>query len=75
MTHTVKNMLERLEIVLWDFVIRLMSESRAVQMFIQETYILVEEKTRMKLLMQFIAWASIGLVLGFILGFLRAMIS
>jgi hypothetical protein len=64
---------ERLEIMLWNMVIYLMSESHPIQVFVQESYFFVERKTRMRTLIQVFFWAGLGLFLGFLLGLLNAL--
>ena len=69
-----QNLFQRAELVAWNFIIRVMSESTTIRLVIQESYVLVEERTRMRYILLIFAWACAGLAIGFILGFLGAII-
>lgn len=64
----------RLELAFWDAIIPLMSQSSLVQFFLLKTYPLFKNKERNHLVMQAIFIVSLGLVIGFFIGFARAHI-
>lgn len=63
-----------MEIFFWNACIYLMSESRFVRFIIRESYQIVEGKAWRKILAQTIALASIGLTIGFGMGYLSALV-
>jgi hypothetical protein len=71
---SLENIYVRLEIAFWDTIIPLMRQSRLVQVFLQQTYPLFKNKQHTRLAMQAIFIASLGLILGFVIGFVRAHI-
>lgn len=71
---SLENIYIRLEIAFWDIIIPLMRQSRLVQVFLQQSYPLFKNKGQTRLAMQAIFIASLGLILGFVIGFVRAHI-
>jgi len=69
---SLENIYTRLEIAFWDTIIPLMRQSRLVQVFLQRTYPLFKNKEHTRLAMQAIFIACLGLILGFVIGFVRA---
>ena len=67
-----ENLYIRLEIAFWDAIIPLMHQSRLVQVLLQKTYPLVKLRDHARLAMQALFIASLGLILGFVIGFVRA---
>jgi hypothetical protein len=63
-----------LEIAFWDAIIPLMRQSRLVQFFLQNSYPLIKNRDHARLTMQAIFIVCLGLILGFVIGFLRAHI-
>jgi len=64
----------KVELATWNFIIHIMSDSETIRSVIQESYVLIEERTRMRYILIIFAWACAGLAIGFILGFLRVLI-
>ncbi len=64
----------RLEIAFWDAIIPIMRQSRFVQFFLEKSYPLFKNKELTRLAMHAIFMACLGLVLGFVIGFIRAHI-
>jgi hypothetical protein len=71
---SLENIYVRLEIAFWDAIIPLMRQSRLVQVLLQNTYPFVKNRDHTRLAMQALFVASIGLILGFVIGFVRAHI-
>ena len=69
---SLENLYIHLEIAFWDAIIPLMRQSRLVQFFLQNTYPLFKNRYQTRLVMQAIFIASLGLILGFVIGFVRA---
>lgn len=70
---TIKPLYENLEIAFWHASIRLMSESRPFQLVLQEAFALIESKRWSRILAQALVCAGLGLILGFVTGFVRAI--
>jgi hypothetical protein len=69
---SLENLYTRLEIAFWDAIIPLMRQSRLVQVLIQNTYRLVKHRDHNRLAIQALIVISLGLILGFVIGFVRA---
>jgi hypothetical protein len=69
---SLENLYTRLEIAFWDAIIPLMRQSRLVQVLIQNTYRLVKNRDHNRLAIQALIVISLGLILGFVIGFVRA---
>ncbi len=69
---SIENLYNRLEIAFWDAIIPLMNQSHLVQALLQNAYPLVKNRDHTRLAMQALFVASLGLILGFIIGFIRA---
>ena len=63
---------KRIEIVFWDFMIPLMSESRLVQAILPTALALAHRKESLLRMGKLFAWAWVGLILGLLLGFIRS---
>jgi hypothetical protein len=66
------NLYIRLEIAFWDAIIPLMRQSSLVQFTLQNSYPLFKNKELTRLAMHAIFIACLGLILGFVIGFVRA---
>jgi hypothetical protein len=71
---SLENIYIRLEIAFWDAIIPLMRQSRLVQVLLQNTYPIVKNRDHTRLVMQALFIACSGLILGFVIGFVRAHI-
>ena len=69
---SLENLYNRLEIAFWDTIIPLMRQSRLVQVLIQNAYQLGKNRDHTRLAMKALFVTSLGLILGFIIGFVRA---
>jgi|APCry1669189204_1035204.scaffolds.fasta_scaffold431135_1 hypothetical protein len=69
---SLENLYIRLEIAFWDAIIPLMHQSRLVQVLLQHAYQLVRNRDHTRLAMQALFVTSLGLILGFVIGFIRA---
>jgi hypothetical protein len=67
-----ENLYTRLEIAFWDTIIPLMHQSRLVQVLLQKAYPLVANRDHTRMVMQALFITSLGLILGFAIGFVRA---
>ncbi len=71
---SLENIYIHLEIAFWDAIIPLMRQSRLVQLFLLHSYPILKNKNQTRLAMQAIFVVCLGLVLGFVIGFVRAHI-
>jgi hypothetical protein len=74
MLTSVKTCSERIEIAFWDLIIPLMRESQLVQALLPAALTLLYKRDSLLRLAKILAWAWAGLILGMILGVLRARI-
>jgi hypothetical protein len=71
MLASVKTYSERLEIAFWGFVIPLMRESLVVQALLPVALALHYKRDSLLQASKILAWAWAGLLLGFLLGYLK----
>lgn len=66
---------QRLEIAFWSTIIFWMKESAHLRFVLRESYLLFGKVRYLSALFLFLAWAAVGLVLGFVFGLLAAYLT
>ena len=64
----IQNSLNKIEVTLWDWIIKLMSTSSVTQAIIKKVFYLVREKEIVWLAILILAWMSAGIAAAYFIG-------
>lgn len=65
----IQNSINKIEVTVWDWIIKLMTESSVFQSIIKKGFLLIKDKEIIWLAVLFLIWVSAGLTVGYFLGF------
>lgn len=65
----IQNSFTKIEVTIWDWIIKLMTESPTIQSIIKKAFLMVKDKEIVWLAGLFLIWISAGLTVGYFLGF------
>jgi hypothetical protein len=65
----IQNSFNKIEVTVWDWIIKLMTESPFFRTVIKRGFYLVKDKEIVWLAGLFLAWVSVGITVGYFLGF------
>ena len=65
----IQNSINKIEITIWDLIIKLMTESSLFQSLIKRIFLLIKDKEIVWFAGLFVIWISAGITVGYFLGF------
>jgi hypothetical protein len=65
----IQNSFNKIEVTIWDWIIKLMTESSFFQSLVKKGFYLIKDKEIVWLAGLFVIWISAGITVGYFLGF------
>jgi hypothetical protein len=65
----IQNSFNKIEVTIWDWIIKLMTESSFFQSLVKKGFYLIKDKEIVWLAGLFVLWISAGITVGYFLGF------
>jgi hypothetical protein len=65
----IQNSFNKIEVTIWDWIIKLMTESSFFQSLVRKGFYLIKDKEIVWLAGLFLVWISAGVTVGYFLGF------
>lgn len=65
----IQNSINKIEVTVWDWIIKLMTESAVFQALIKKLFFMVKDKELIWMACIFLLWICCGIIVGYYLGF------
>ncbi len=65
----IQNSFNKIEVTIWDWIIKLMTESPFIQSLVKKGFHLIKDKEIVWLAGLFVIWISAGITVGYFIGF------
>ncbi len=65
----IQNSFNKIEVTIWDWIIKLMTESLLIQAIIKRLFILIKDKEIVWMAGIVLIWITAGITVGYLLGF------